>query len=407
MGLSVNRKVWQYMLLIAIVLVLVISFLFYIKPIFIALVLGLLVTVLADKVVDAFRRATAHHSSRKRAAIAVTCSATVVLVVGIFLIAGALALFNNFNATVDFFTDFNNQYNESAESLAKDLANITTDDSLASYIFTSEDRTPGGGTMSSEMPDGPPAEPIGLAGLSGNESGQSTAGVLSSFLLSGSGIMDMTVGTISMLTTIFFASCLLIPIMVIYHFKEKKRMRDRILERVPVKYKDIMDKTLKNITSDMSAFTIAKITEAAFITFLYCAGFYIIGLPHWLLAGVLIGTFNIIPYIGFTIPAIPVSVYAYTLGIEVMFATVGIIVLIQLFDYFFLLPNMVMKTVKISSFTSVILTLAGLKLFGFFGLIFAVPIYIFCKITMVAAYKMLITMYPDPADQDEINSSDS
>jgi predicted PurR-regulated permease PerM len=125
-------------------------------------------------------------------------------------------------------------------------------------------------------------------------------------------------------------------------------------------------------------------------------------MPHWLFAGVFMGLFNIVPYVGFLLPAIPVTVYAYTLGTEVMFAVIGIIIVIQLFDYFFILPNMVMKTVKISSFMAVILTLAGLKLAGVFGLIFAVPLYIFCKIVLISCYKMLVLMYPDPTDPNEI-----
>ncbi|MDR0767219.1 MAG: AI-2E family transporter, partial [Methanosarcinales archaeon] len=130
--------------------------------------------------------------------------------------------------------------------------------------------------------------------------------------------------------------------------------------------------------------------------------FYVVGMPHWLFAGVFMGLFNIVPYVGFLLPAIPVTVYAYTLGTEVMFAVIGIIIVIQLFDYFFILPNMVMKTVKISSFMAVILTLAGLKLAGVFGLIFAVPLYIFCKIVLISCYKMLVLMYPDPTDPNEI-----
>jgi len=390
--------------LVAVILVLIIAFIFYIKPIFIALVFGILVTVLLDKIVDAFRRATDKYSSLQKKTIAVVSTAAIVLVIGIGVFAGAMSLLNNFNTIIDFIEDFNNQYNESAESLAIDLASITLDEPLTT-IFTTESRVPAENISSYEITSDPPPETVSgkkSAGIFNRESEQATVDIVQSLLLSGSGIMDTTTGTISMLTTIFVASCLIIRIMAVYYFKEKGKIRCKLVNMVPDKYKDIFDKTIQDITNDMGTFTIAKTLEVVVITFLYCAAFYTIGIPYWLFAGIIMGIFNAVPYVGFIIPSIPLIVYAYTIGIDVMIAVIGIIIAIQIFDNFFILPNMVMKTVKIRPLTAVILTLAGLKLFGFFGLIFAVPIYIFCKIIMISAYKMLVTMYPDPVDPNEI-----
>lgn len=392
------------MILVAAVLILVIAFLFYIKPVFIALILGILATVLLDKIADVFCRATDKCSSKKRKAIALVSTVAIILAAGTVVAAGAINLFNNLNTIAGSLENFSTQYNESAENLAAEIVYITSEDPTE-YIYALENGSlPDNDTSYKITFDPPPDSSAGSnnsTGLLGLGNKWTSTGIIQSFLKSGSGLMHTTTDTISMLATTVFASCLIIPIMAGYYFKEKGKIRGKLVRMVPDKYKGVLDKTLKDVINDMGAFTITKILEAIVIIFLYCAGFYAVGVPHWLFAGIIMGIFNVVPYIGFIIPGIPIVVYSYTLGIEVMFAVIGIMIVIQLFDYFFILPNMVMKTVKVSSFTSVILTLAGLKLFGVFGLVFAVPLYIFCKIVMIAAYKMLVTMYPDPPDPKE------
>ncbi|MBZ3936404.1 AI-2E family transporter [Methanimicrococcus blatticola] len=400
MGLSINKKVWQYILIVAALLFVVIAFLFYIKPVFIALVLGVLATVLLNKIIEIFNKATESCSSMKRKAIALVSSVSVVLVISILVFAGAMNLMANFNTVLDSLNDFTDQYNETAENMAEDITNITIEE--RQIVIPGEvpeaDSENGSYKMTS---DPPPASntPLGIHLLSYE---LSTTNVIKSVLTSGGGIMSSTTETISFIGTTVFASCLIIPIMAGYYFKEKGNVRNGFISMIPDKYKDAVITTIRDITNDMGAYTLMKILEAFVIMFLYCAGFYVVGIPHWLFAGILMGLFNIAPYIGFILPAIPVTVYAYTLGTEVMLAVVGIVVVIQLFDFFFILPDMVMKTVKVSSFTAVILTLAGLKIAGVFGLVFAVPLYIFCKIILHACYKMLVSMYPDPTDPNEV-----
>jgi len=406
MELSINKKVWQYMLLITLFLVSVISFLFYIKPVFIALIIGIVITVLLNEVYGIFFKLTKNYSVKKRRAIAVIGIVVVVSIVsvvaigGVFLIGDTLSGKNNTNDILDSWEDFNNQFNDSAEDLAEEISMLN--------IPISENTLDGIETAELEMD----SRPIKKIQNESNSSGMfgfnmTRSEVIQSIFLSSSGFLSMTKETISMAMAILFNVFLIVPIMVGYYFKEKGQIRKKIIVYVPNKYKTILDKTIKDVTNDMSNYAVTKILEVIIITFLYCAGFYAIGIPHWLFIGIMMGMFSIVPYIGFIIPTIITIVYTYTIGTGVLIATIGVIIVIQLFDYFYLLPGMVMKTIKIRSFTAIVLTLAGLKLFGMFGLIFAVPMYILCKIILVAAYKMLVEMYPDPVDLDEMMAEEA
>ncbi|MDV0445828.1 hypothetical protein MmiAt1_14270 [Methanimicrococcus sp. At1] len=414
MGLSINKKVWQYMAVVTALLFIVIAFLFYIKPVFIALVLGVLVTVSLSKIVDMFSKATQKYSAKERKVIAVISSVSVILIAVLLLFSGAVHLVNNVSTVIETLEDFTGQYNETAEDMAENLTNISFNETFLDREFQENGiNNSGSGSDTGAGPPPTPANDSQNNTTNTSDASNSSVPLLFSFDLSatnliqsvltaGSGLMSSTTETLSFIGSTIFAACLIIPIMAGYYFKDRGNIRSKFIAMVPEKYKETVGFAMQNIVNDMGAFTIMKVIEIVIITFLYCAGFYVIGLPHWLLAGVLIGLFNFVPYVGFALPAIPVTVYAYTLGTEIMFSAIGIITVIQLFDYFFILPNMVMKTVKVSSFTAVILTLAGLKLAGVFGLIFAVPIYIFCKIILKSCYKMLVKMYPDPSDPAEI-----
>jgi Predicted permease len=371
------------MSVIAVLLVLTVAFLFYIRPVFIALIIGLLITVLLDKIVDLFLKSTKKHTVKERNTVAIACVICVIIIVGAVTVVGAISLKNNVNSVWNTFDEFNNQYNESAEELAEEISMINPsveDDQPVDVNNTSTG--------------------IGTWGITRSD-------VILSIFQSGGGLLNATSETLSIAMTTIFATCLIIPVMTGYYFKEKGKIRRKIIVYAPDRYKPSLNRMIKEITDNMSMYLVVKILEAVVITFFYCTGFYAIGLPHWFFIGIIMGIFNIVPYVGFIVPTIVVIVYAYMLGPEIIISVIGIIIVIQLFDYFLILPGIVMKTVKVTSLTAIILTLAGLKLFGIFGLIFAVPIYIFCKIVMVAAYKMLIEMYPDPTDPKEIHADEA
>jgi predicted PurR-regulated permease PerM len=226
--------------------------------------------------------------------------------------------------------------------------------------------------------------------------------VASLILASSGSLIASTTEVLSLVTSTIFAAVIVVPLTVLYYFKEKRTLKHKIVSLAPVQYRKVFEKTILDLNNIIKTYTIVKILEAALISFLYIICFYIAGLPHFLAFGLLMGFFNSISYVGFALPSVPILIYAYSIEPEIMYAVAVMIILIQLFDFFFILPNMIMKTIQVSPLTAVLLTLAGLKLFGFFGLVFALPIYLFCKIVLKSCYKLLVVMYPDTNDLQEI-----
>ncbi|WNY27672.1 AI-2E family transporter [Methanolapillus ohkumae] len=451
MELSVNKKVWQYMFLIFVLLIIAVSFLFYLRVVFISLVIGVLVIIFIERLSKIFNRVTVNYSPSKRKIIAFSLFTITLLSVGAVVVSQASYFSDYFNSFTESLDKLDADYNDTAGEIAENLTNISVgelgemvpgiennsnsskpppikvneiNNSTASgngsnnVSNNGNNTATGSGNVSSPAASnnttGSNASNNTIGGNASNRTANETTPTIPTFdfaitrqdlirsiLVSGSGILSMTKESVSMLISILFASFLIIPIMTGYYFKRKGKFGDKIIFYTPDQYKDAATQTIKRILKDLDTYVSMKILEVFVVSFLYCVGFYIAGLPHWLISGILMGIFNTAPYIGFIIPALPIIVYSYTFGMPTMLAVIGIIIVIQLFDYFFILPNIVTSTIKVSSFTSVILALAGLKLFGVFGLIFAMPLYIFCKIILISFYEQLVILYPDPTDSEK------
>ncbi|WNY25832.1 AI-2E family transporter [Methanolapillus millepedarum] len=423
MELSVNKKVWQYMFIVFVLLVLMVSFVFYLRVVFIALVIGLLAIIFIERLLKIFNKMTVNYTKNQQKVMIAGILIVTFLTMGALVVSQAAYFSDYFNSFTESLDELNADYNTTAGDIAENLTNISVvefvpgiDDNTTNPNATGENNTPP--PPASNTTNTSANNTTVSNATANNVSGNNTTGnssiqpfnfsftwrdLIRSMLVSGSGILTMAKSSISMMISIIFATLLVIPIMTGFYFKRKGYIGDKIVSYAPDQYKDGVAKTIKKILKDLDTYMSMKILEAIIISFLYCIGFYIAGLPHWLISGVLMGIFNTAPYIGFVIPALPIVVYSYNFGMNTMLAVIGIIIVIQLFDYFFIMPNVVTSNIgiKVSSFTSVILALAGLKLFGVFGLIFAMPLYIFCKIILTSCYEQLVVLYPDPVDPND------
>jgi predicted PurR-regulated permease PerM len=103
-------------------------------------------------------------------------------------------------------------------------------------------------------------------------------------------------------------------------------------------------------------------------------GLAIIDLPFWLIIGMVAGLFNMIPLVGPYIGAIPGVVVALTTrDLRTAVFVVIIMVIAQQIDNHFITPYVMQRAVKVHPVLVILALLAGGFLFGFFGLLLAVP----------------------------------
>jgi predicted PurR-regulated permease PerM len=104
-------------------------------------------------------------------------------------------------------------------------------------------------------------------------------------------------------------------------------------------------------------------------------GMLIIDLPFWLIVGMIAGLFNMIPLIGPWVGAVPGIVIAFTTGggtSQAIWVAV-VMAIVQQIDNHFISPIVMQRAVKLHPAVVMLALLAAGTLWGFFGLLLAVP----------------------------------
>ena len=125
-------------------------------------------------------------------------------------------------------------------------------------------------------------------------------------------------------------------------------------------------------------------------------GMAIIGLPFWLIVGMIAGVFNMIPLIGPWVGAVPGIAIALTTGGGLSQAvTVGVVMaIVQQIDNHFISPIVMRRAVKLHPAVVMMALLAGGTIWGFFGLLLAVPATAFVKIVVGHVWRHLVLEQP-------------
>jgi predicted PurR-regulated permease PerM len=125
-------------------------------------------------------------------------------------------------------------------------------------------------------------------------------------------------------------------------------------------------------------------------------GMLIIDLPFWLIVGMIAGLFNMIPLIGPWVGAIPGIVIAITTGggPGKAIAVAVVMAIVQQIDNHFISPIVMQRAVKLHPAVVMLALLAGGTLFGFLGLLLAVPTAAVLKIVIGHAWRHYVLGEP-------------
>lgn len=128
----------------------------------------------------------------------------------------------------------------------------------------------------------------------------------------------------------------------------------------------------------------------ALIVGILCSiGLGVIGLRFWFLVGMVAGLFNVIPLVGPWIGGIPGVVIALTTGSPVQaLGVVVVMALAQQVDNHFITPQVMQRAVRLHPAMVMLALLAGGSLFGFFGLLLAVPTAAVLKILVAHVWRI-------------------
>jgi predicted PurR-regulated permease PerM len=173
------------------------------------------------------------------------------------------------------------------------------------------------------------------------------------------------------------------PIIAFYLLVDLPRLRRISLDLVPDQSKDEVLVVAHRLNRAIGGFFRGQLLVALIVGVMVSIGLAIIGLPFWLLIGMVAGVFNIIPLIGPWVGAVPGIIIALTTrDVGTALWVAGIMAGAQQIDNHFISPIVMQRAVKLHPAVVMMSLLAGGTIGGFFGLLLAVPTAAVLKIVL-------------------------
>lgn len=168
---------------------------------------------------------------------------------------------------------------------------------------------------------------------------------------------------------------ILAPIVAFYLLVDLPHVAASADSLVPGGAKDQVHLVSRRLNNAIGGFFRGQLIVAFIVGVMSSAGLWVIGLPFWLVVGMLAGVFNIIPLIGPWVGGALGVVVAFAAGDGTTQAiwVVVVMVVAQQIDNHFVSPVVMQRTVHLHPVAVIMALLAGGTLFGFLGLFLAVP----------------------------------
>jgi predicted PurR-regulated permease PerM len=119
----------------------------------------------------------------------------------------------------------------------------------------------------------------------------------------------------------------------------------------------------------------ARLIVSAAVGVLATIGLWAVGMPFWLVLGLIVGLANLIPTLGAWIGGAPVVLVALlTKPPAFLFAALAVIVLAHVVDGFILSPIILSETMHLHPVTVLLSVVVGAELAGLWGVLAAIPV---------------------------------
>jgi len=201
------------------------------------------------------------------------------------------------------------------------------------------------------------------------------------------GIMSSIPGIISgILMTIYYS--VILPFLIFFFLKDGRDILRHFVNLVPNAWFEMSVTMLHQIDTGIGRFLRGIFIENSIIAALAITGLTIIGMPSAFFVGLLVGIFNVIPYMGPTIGFIISSVMTLIdpASNPPLLAVMIVISCVQLADNMLVYPLAIGKSVHMHPVNVIGALLLGGFFLGVFGMLLAVPL----ATTILVIYKTFI-----------------
>ncbi|WP_217594822.1 AI-2E family transporter [Cohnella sp. GbtcB17] len=168
---------------------------------------------------------------------------------------------------------------------------------------------------------------------------------------------------------------MIVPFLVFYILKDMDVFERAVLKYLPRARRQGTIRLFKEIDMALGSYIRGQFIVSLCIGLAAYIGYLIIGMPYPLLMAAFVALFDIIPYLGPFLGALPALVMASTISWKMALFVVIVNTLCQTLESNVISPQVVGRSMKMHPLTIIFVLLIGGELAGVVGLLLAVPFY--------------------------------
>lgn len=180
-------------------------------------------------------------------------------------------------------------------------------------------------------------------------------------------ILSLFSNILGVLTVLVFA---------FYLLSEREKLENTLGNFIGEKKKDKFTKVVRILEAKMGHWATGQITLMFVIGLTTYIGLKLLGLPFSLPLAVLAGLFEIIPYLGPILAAIPAILIGFGISPILGLAVAALAFLIQQLENYVLVPQIVKRSTGVNPVITLLALAIGFRFAGIVGVLIAVPVYL-------------------------------
>ena len=203
-------------------------------------------------------------------------------------------------------------------------------------------------------------------------------------------------------------SLFLIPILTFYLLRDWDAITRKMGALVPLRQRETVFQLAHETDDVLGAFLRGQIMVMFALAAIYSFGLSLVGLKFAIAIGVVAGLVSFVPYLGFVF-GIALAGLTVVLEPDPILRLIGVIAtfsIAQLIEGSFLTPKLVGDRIGLHPVMVIFAVAAGGQLFGFFGILLALPAAAVLSVLVRFAYRNYLADHPESRDVDLTDSED-
>lgn len=185
----------------------------------------------------------------------------------------------------------------------------------------------------------------------------------------------------------YISTYLLVPVVMFYMVRDREKIKKFSLFLLPSKMRSPLVFTFKDINRQLRDYVFGEFVVILIVSALMSVSLLMFKYDYWLILGLIMGIFNVIPYVGPIFGSIPIILTAALGGWNRILLALILIIVVQQIDNLIIQPRVISDSVKIHPVAVLLCVLAGSSIGSFFGMLLAIPVYIVLRILFQEFYR--------------------